>query len=182
MRLLLSTLLLTLLISGPLALIGQSTAPGDSLAPVDSVFLRLVATDWLEITPQGDTTGFILRLTDDGSFEEDAGENFTRPSRYLLGRWRIEDGKRLTLGVDGLLASNLPRQYRKGKDYYVPYELSFYEDGALRLIDLLTHAIRRFEPQPRAADYLDAAERRKPKPILKPDEPILKLPPGWGGH
>ena len=147
----------------------------------DSLLRLLSATDWGEATPAD--TSLVLRLDASGSFEEDAGENFTRPSRYLLGRWTFDTATHvLSLGVDGLLASNLPARYREGRDYYLRYDLEFVSPTAIELTDRKTGRKRHFVAVTRAADYQDAGDRRKPTTTAEPKEPVFTLPklPGGG--
>jgi len=137
----------------------------------------MTTMEWAE---EGET--YILRLAPHGAFEEDAGENFTRSSQYLMGRWSYADSTAtLTLAVDYFMGQNMvASRYRKGQDFYLVYEVTELSDSTMILRDAQTGKHRRFAARERT-DGPDASERRKPKPTLKPDFGPLKLPKGWGG-
>lgn len=142
----------------------------------DSVF---TVPDWLE-TSSEDRDGYILTLTNDGNFEEDAGEQHNRPYRYLLGRWKVDSAAgTLTLSVDGQMGkTGVHRRYLKGRDFYMVYDIISLEDGKMELKDRLTGARRTFRAVERK-EYVEPAMRRLPTPGKKPA--VLKLPTGWGG-
>jgi hypothetical protein len=142
----------------------------------DSVFTTL---DWLE-TSSGDREGYVLTLTDDGNFEEDAGEQHNRPYQYLMGRWKVDSAAQtLTLSVDGQMGkTGVNRRYLKGRDFYLVYTIISFGDGKLVLKDHLTGAKRTFEATERK-EYVEPAMRRIPKPGKK--QGGFKLPAGWGG-
>jgi|AntRauTorckE5430_2_1112549.scaffolds.fasta_scaffold00105_3 hypothetical protein len=142
----------------------------------DSVLTTL---DWLE-TSGGEREGYVLTMTDDGNFEEDAGEQHNRPYRYLMGRWKIgAAAQTLTLSVDGQMGkTGVHRRYLKGRDFYLVYDLILLENGTLALKDHLTGAKRTFKAIERK-EYVEPAMRRIPKPGKKNGG--LKLPGGWGG-
>jgi hypothetical protein len=139
----------------------------------------LTAPDWKEVS-EGDRTGYILTLTTDGNFEEDAGERHNRPYRYLLGRWKVDAAAgTLTLSVDGQMGkTGVHRRYLKGRDFYLVYTILSLENGKLEVKDKLTGAIRTFTATERK-EYVEPAMRRIPKPGIKPG--VFKLPAGWGG-
>ncbi len=142
----------------------------------DSLF---TGPDWEE-TSSGDREGYILTLTKDGNFEEDAGEQHNRPYRYLMGRWKVDSAARtLTLSVDGQMGkTGVHRRYLKGRDFYLVYTIVSLKNGKLELKDRLTGAKRTFEAVERKT-YVEPAMRRLPKPGKKPA--IFTLPKGWGG-
>jgi len=148
----------------------------DSVVSKDSVF---TTPDWRE-TSSGERKGYVLTLTDDGNFEEDAGENHNRPYRYLLGRWKIDSAAAtLTLSVDGQMGkTGVHRRYLRGRDFYLVYDIVSLEDGELQLKDRLTGAHRTFRATERKA-YEEPAMRRIPKPGKKPG--VFEFPKGWGG-
>lgn len=145
------------------------------LAP-DSLF---TTPDWEEVS-EGDREGYVLTLTKDGNFEEDAGENHNRPYRYLLGRWKVDSAAgTLTLSVDGQMGkTGVHRRYLRGRDFYLVYTIISLENGQMELKDRLTGATRIFEATKRE-EYIEPAMRRIPKPGKKPA--IFTLPKGWGG-
>lgn len=142
----------------------------------DSVF---TTPNWKE-TSFGEREGYTLTLTDDGNFEEDAGEQHKRPYRYLMGRWKVDSAAQtLTLSVDGQMGkTGVNRRYLKGRDFYLVYHIISLEDGKLVLKDRLTGAKRTFKATERK-EYVEPAMRRIPKPGKK--QGGFKLPEGWGG-
>lgn len=147
-----------------------------------------IAHDSLDWQDLADTSQDIrLRITTDGNFEEDQGTDHKREYRFLLGRWTIDTAAaELTLGVDGLMASGVHPRYRRGRDYYMVFAYAV-TDSTLLLTDVLTGRERRFRLVPRAADYEDPSERRKPDPKKKrpplfelPELPGGKKKSGWG--
>lgn len=161
MRFLLITLMLSLFV-----LAGNAQA--DSL---------LTTGEWVE-----EGQDFVLRLQPHGAFEEDAGERFTRSSRYLLGRWAYVDSTRiLTLSVDYFMGKNMvATRYRQGRDFYLAYDVIELNDSVLVLEDRLTGKERLFTLRP-LSTASDASERRKPQPVTVPNLELPKLPKGWGG-
>lgn len=155
-------------------LVGTSNVYGQ--VPEDSL---LTSPDWLEVT-SSDREGYVLTLTNDGNFEEDAGDNHNRPYRYLLGRWKIDSvAQTLTLSVDGQMGkTGVHRRYLKGRDFYLVYDFISLEDGELKIKDHLTGEVRIFTATERK-EYVEPAMRRIPKPG-KP-QGGFKLPKGWGG-
>lgn len=159
-------LLITLLLS---FFVVAGNAQADSL---------LTTGEWVE-----EGQDFVLRLQPHGAFEEDAGEGFTRSSRYLLGRWVYSDSTRmLTLSVDYFMGKNMvaPR-YRQGRDFYLDYDVIELSESVLVLEDRLTGKERLFTARP-LSTASDASERRKPKPVLVPSLELPQLPKGWGGE
>ncbi len=141
----------------------------------------LTSFEWVEDSSFA-RAGYVLRLQPHGAFEEDAGEDFTRSSRYLLGRWAYVDSTALlTLSVDYFMGKNMVNgRYRDGQDFYLDYKVVKISDTALQLKDLLTGKVRSFTSRPVSAGP-DASERRKPKPTLTPELTLPQLPKGWGG-
>ncbi|MCP9234847.1 hypothetical protein [Lewinella sp. JB7] len=150
-------LLIFLVLFLPYGLVGQS----DSL---------LRATPWQE-----EGTGYVLRFTPDGTFEQDYGED-ARNGRYLMGRYALDSTQRIvTLSVDYFLGkTRVPVRYRRGQDFYLDYRIEALDSTTLILTDLLTDKIRTFVAIPE--DREDPALRRIPKPPVGK----LKLPEGWG--
>lgn len=135
---------------------------------------------WEEIT-EGDKEGYVLRLNTYGPFEEDAGEEYKRKVRYLLGRWEVDSAKtRLTLAVDYFMGEGLVHQrYRNGQDYYLDYQISQLDSTEMILVDELTGDTRSFRARP-LGDAADVGERRAEKIQLGiPKKGGLKLPKGW---
>ncbi|MBB4079770.1 hypothetical protein GGR28_002397 [Lewinella aquimaris] len=130
----------------------------------------LQASTWQEAA-----SGYSLRFTPDGTFEQDYGEN-ARGGRYLMGRYAVDStGHMLTLSVDYFLGkSRLPGRYRRGQDFYLDFTIDTLTATRLVLIDRLTDELRTFTAVPH--DREDPARRRIPKPELGK----LKLPEGWG--
>jgi len=151
-------------------------AEGEAYMVNDSLF---ITPDWVE-TSSGDRNGYVLTLTKEGNFEEDAGEAHNRPYRYLMGRWKVDTTARtLTLSVDGQMGkTGVHRRYLKGRDYYLVYTIISHRNGKLELKDKLTGATRTFVATKRK-EYVEPAMRRIPKPGKKPG--VFKLPQGWGG-
>jgi len=145
------------------------TAQSDSL---------LTNFEWVEDSSFA-RAGYVLRLQPHGAFEEDAGEEFTRSSRYLLGRWGyVDTTSTLTLSVDYFMGKNMVNErYRDGRDFYLDYEVVKINDTILQLKDQLTGKVRSFMARP-VSTGPDASERRKPKPALKPDFTLPQLPKG----
>lgn len=141
----------------------------------------LTSYEWVEDSSFA-RTGYVLRLQPHGAFEEDAGEGFTRSSRYLLGRWGYVDSTAtLTLSVDYFMGKNMVNgRYRDGRDFYLDYDLVELSDSTLHLRDQLTGKPRYFSPRPLSIEP-DASERRKPKPVGRPKLTLPRLPSGWGG-
>jgi len=137
----------------------------------------LSVVEWKE---QGGET--ILRLQPHGAFEEDAGEDFTRSSRYLMGRWNYADSTAtLTLSVDYFMGTNMvDARYREGRDFYLRYKVILLNGTTLEIEDIRTGKTRSFASRPISAGP-DASERRKPKPTFKAELTLPKLPTGWGG-
>lgn len=142
----------------------------------DSLF---TVPDWLE-TSGGEREGYVLTMTADGNFEEDAGEQHNRPYRYLMGRWTVDTAAQtLTLAVDGQMGkTGVHRRYLKGRDFYLVYAIASFENGALTLKDRLTGAVRTFKATEHR-EYVEPAMRRLPKPGKQKGG--FKLPEGWGG-
>lgn len=138
----------------------------------------LTAVLWEETTP-GEREGYILRLEPYGPFEEDAGDNHQRKSRYLMGQWSLDSTKNtLTLGVDYFMGKSLlSSRYREGRDFYLRYNIVEHSDSSLTLKDTLTAELRTFVATPRN-NALDAAERRARKIELGQKKTKLKLPGG----
>lgn len=146
-----------------------------AVAQQDSI---LTAVLWEETSP-GDRQGYILQLNPYGSFEEDAGEQHRRKSRYLMGRWEIDSLKtRLTLAVDYFMGQRLvhPR-YRRDQDFYLDYRILKRTTTKLVIEDELTGKTRSFIARSRE-DALDAAERRARKIQLGQKKGGLQLPGG----
>ena len=139
----------------------------------------LTAVLWEESTP-GERQGYILRLNEYGPFEEDAGENYQRKSRYLMGRWEVDSLRtRLTLAVDYFMGQRLVHaRYRKGQDFYLVYRITKLTEEELVLEDELTGKVRTFIARS-IEDALDAAERRAQKIKFGKQKGGLKLPKGW---
>lgn len=141
----------------------------------------LFAVLWRETTP-GSRAGYALRLAEFGSFEEDAGENYDRASRYLLGRWETDSTlSRLTLAVDYFLGRKLVHsRYRNGQDYYLDYEVVALTPDTLELRDETTGKVRTFTAEP-LADYKDAGERKAEAIEIFGNKRKggLELPKGW---
>ncbi|TXF90393.1 hypothetical protein FUA23_06275 [Neolewinella aurantiaca] len=144
--------------------------------PHDSIF---TTPDWVEVS-EGERKGYVLRLTKEGNFEEDAGEDRQRPYRYLMGRWKVDSAAQtFTLSVDGQMGkSGVHRRYLQGRDFYLIYDFNSLEDGKLVLTDQLTGDQRVFMATERK-EYEEPAMRRLPKPGKK--QGGFKLPDGWGG-
>lgn len=139
----------------------------------------LTAVLWEETTT-GDRQGYILRLNQYGSFEEDAGENYRRKSRYLMGQWTIDTQRtHLTLAVDYFMGQRLVHtRYRRGQDFYLDYTIVKRTAAELVLKDELTGKERTFVARAKA-DALDAAERRAQKIKFGKEKGKLKLPGGF---
>ena len=122
-------------------------------------------------------TGYTLKFTPDGTFEQDRGED-VRSGRYLMGRYTLDSTDAVvTLSVDYLLGKrHLPNRYRRKRDFYLDYRIDTLATDTLVLTDLLTGERRRFGALP-LSDGDDPARRRIPKPELGE----LKLPEDWGG-
>ncbi len=134
---------------------------------------------WEETTP-GERQGFLLRLEPYGPFEEDAGANHQRKSRYLMGQWTLDTAKNtLTLSVDYFMGKSLvPSRYREGRDFYLRYNIIERTAEQLVLQDERSGEERTFRARP-IADKLDAAERRAKKIELgQKKRTKLKLPGG----
>lgn len=160
--------------------ISMSVALVCGQAPVhlanDSLF---TTPDWKEIS-NGEREGYVLTLTQEGNFEEDAGEQHNRPYRYLMGRWKVDTAAgTLTLSVDGQMGkTGVNRRYLRGRDFYLVYDIVSFNAEKLVLKDRLTKAIRTFKATDRE-EYVEPAMRRIPKPSKKPV--IFEIPKGWGG-
>ncbi len=145
------------------------------MAQTDSL---LSAVLWEE-TSTGDREGYILQFNPYGTFAEDAGEQFNRPARRLLGRYELDSAQvTLTLAVDFFMGDQLVhRRYRRGQDFYLDYTIDLLEGDTLALIDQLTGETRTFRARP-LADTQDEATRRIHK-IEFGKKGGLKLPGGW---
>lgn len=141
----------------------------------------LAAVLWEE-SSRGERNGFILRFDEYGSFEEDAGEDHQRASRYLLGRWELDSAAtRLTFAVDYFLGRKLVHsRYRSGKDFYLDYRIVTLSGDTLELEDELTGKVRTFVAVP-IDERPDASERRAKKIELgtRKDDGVFKIPDGW---
>lgn len=139
----------------------------------------LTSVIWAETT-KGEREGYSLRLNEFGPFEEDAGEDFNRSSRYLLGRWELDStGNQLTLAVDYFMGQKIVHsRYRRGQDFYLEYLILSRSAEELILKDLLTGKLRTFTATP-IADAPDVGERRAQKIELGRKKGGLKLPKGW---
>lgn len=142
----------------------------------DSLFTAVL---WEETTT-GERHGYVLRLNQYGSFEEDAGEAFRRKSRYLMGQWEADSLKtRLTLAVDYFMGQRLVHaRYLKGQDFYLDYQIITRTAEELVLKDEITGKMRTFTARSKE-DSLDAAERRAQKIQFGKQKGGLKLPKGW---
>ena len=143
---------------------------------LDSLTVEQVVTydTWQLLTaaPWREVDGKILILNLEGNFDEAAGAEIS--GNHLLGRWVLDSTQRtLTLSVDGFLAgSKLSSRYRKGRDYYLPYEIVEVTPYELVLLDLITNKRRSFLAAPEVKPE-DHSERRKPK---LPPTTEFKLP------
>jgi hypothetical protein len=141
----------------------------------------LVGTNWRETSP-GARSGYLLVLTDIGNFEEDAGPDHERPYQYLMGRWRLDSATQVfTFSVDGQMGkTGVHSRYKRGRDFYLDYDLLVLNATTLELRDHLTGEHRTFRAEARL-NYVEPAIRRIPKPA---DEGRFKLPGSggnWGG-
>lgn len=137
----------------------------------------LTAAPWREVY------GKLLILSAEGNFDEAAGDrvvgdegdpNVSRGESHLLGRWVLDSTQQLlTLSVDGFMSGGkISARYRKGRDFYLPYEILEVTPYELILLDLITDERRSFIAAPEAK-IEDHSERRKPK-VPKASE--FKLP------
>lgn len=140
----------------------------------------LFGANWRETSP-GDRSGYLLILTGIGNFEEDAGPDHERPYRYLMGRWQLDSAaKVLTLSVDAQMGkTGVHSRYKRGRDFYLDYELLVLNTSTLEIRDHLTGEVRTFRAETRET-YVEPAMRRIPRPA---DDGLFKLPGGttWGG-
>lgn len=164
------------LLSILMVFIGSISAQNTSAAAADTVF---TTPNWEETT-FGVRKGYVLTLTPEGNFEEDAGEDHNRPYRYLLGRWKVDSAANtLTLSVDGQMGkTGVHRRYLKGRDFYLVYRIEVVSNKEMVLHDVLTGERRTFVATVRK-EYVEPAMRRLPKPATEPG--VFKLPKGWGG-
>lgn len=144
--------------------------------------IALTQPVWREASG-GARNGYLLSLTDNGNFEEDAGEVPNRDYRYLMGRWRMTDSTAsLLLSVDGFLGrSSVHRRYLRGRDFYLNYDIVELTPARLVLRDVLTGDLRTFVAETRGATE-SAAERRMPGQRTEPRGGGFKIPDGWGGR
>lgn len=117
-------------------------------------------------------TGYVLRLSPKGNFDEDRGAG-----RYLQGRWEVDSaGTELLLAVDGLLGGRLVhRRYRRDRDFYLEYRILVVNSEELLLEDLLTGEERHFFFR-ELGDYLNPSERL----LRTAPQPKLELPKSGG--
>lgn len=143
------------------------------IAQADSLFANTV---WEE-TSGGERKGYVLQLNQYGTFEEDAGKDYSRSSQYLMGRWTTDSTKKtITFAVDYFLGKNMiSSRYRKGQDFYLSYSITSISQDSMELKDLLTGKSRSFIRTSLDENYEDAATRRIPKFGKKGG---LKLPGG----
>lgn len=143
----------------------------DSLTLQDTVnydtWQLLTAAPWQEVD------GKLLVLSPEGNFDEAARAGISGES-HLLGRWVLDSTQRLlTLSVDGFMSGGkINARYRKGRDFYLPYEIVEVTPYELVLLDLITKKRRSFIAAP-DAEIEDHSERRKPVPT---EAPVFKLP------
>jgi hypothetical protein len=142
----------------------------------DSLFTAVL---WEETSP-GNRSGYFLRLSPEGNFDEDAGPNHGRSARNLLGRWEWSPAENeLTLAVDGVMGKGIvSRRYLHGRDYYLNYTLESLSATEMVLRDVLTDEVRSFR-----AISLDNYEPPFKRRIPKSPEKIFTLPklPKRGG-
>lgn len=145
-------------------------------AQPDSLFCAVL---WEEVSP-GQREDFLLRLSPEGNFDEDAGPNHGRAARNLLGRWEWNAERReLTLAVDGAMGKGLiARKYQIGRDYYLDYELLSLTTHEMRLRDKRSGEERSFR-----ATSLDNYEPPHKRRLPKAPEKVFTLPqlPKRGG-
>lgn len=144
------------------------------IAQADSL---LTNTVWEE-TSGGERNGYVLQLNPYGTFEEDAGKEYSRSSQYLMGRWTADSTKEtITFAVDYFLGKNMiSARYRKGQDFYLTYSMVSLTQDSMELKDQLTGKTRSFIRTKLQENYEDAATRRIPK--LGKKKGGLKLPGG----
>ncbi|WP_157501313.1 hypothetical protein [Lewinella sp. 4G2] len=130
-------------------------------APVVDTLMLLTTPAWEE--EKGSLhPGYLLSLTDDLNFAEDAVKESARKYRHLLGRWKKE-GIALTLSVDGFMGEGLvhPR-YKRGRDFYIVYDIVAVNEEHLILKDQRTGKQRKYRATDKSA-VQDQSELRKPK-------------------
>ena len=153
------------------------TAQPDSL-PARQLLTRVA---WEE-TADSPHPGYVLLLTPEGNFNEDAGAEGRRKYRNLLGRWQLDSTDAvLTLSVDGLMGQGLlPNRYLRGRDYFVDYSIVALNDDTLTLLDQLTGK-RRFFVATSPNRVEDQAKKRLPKADA-PAPTTWTLPDFGGGR
>ena len=140
---------------------------------------NLLSTVLWEETSPGTRRGYTLRFDPYGPFEEDAGDNPNRKSRYLQGQWSVDSTvTTITFAVDYFLGqSSVHRRYRRGQDFYLDYTVVTLTPDALELKDQLTGKTRTFVARPLAGP--DAATRRAEKIQFGKKKGGLEIPKGW---
>ncbi|NJC25128.1 hypothetical protein [Neolewinella antarctica] len=159
-------------------------SPDSTIAftPVDlSTHALLTAAPWQELDENGKPS-YLLSLNREGNFDEDAQREDARKYRHLLGRWVLDTNTNtVTLSVDGFMGEGLLHsRYRRGRDYYVAYEIIEASQQELQLKDVKTSRIRSFIASDPAA-VEDQATKRLPQFPEKDKPSVFTLPDFNGG-
>ena len=177
------TLLLSLLLS---TCVSAQIAADSDLQTVQTersdstVFDLLSRMAWEEIDGSLNP-GYLLLLTPEGNFNEDAGSDDARKYRNLLGRWHLDSTQAiLTLSVDGLMGRGLVHsRYLRGRDYFIDYDILELNNHELLLKDRATGK-RRIMIGVAPDRVEDQAKKRIPKGST-PTESTWTLPDFNGG-
>ena len=137
-----STLLLSFLLCTCVSAqtVTDSTEYTPTTKPADTAVRSLLSRmAWKEIDGSPNP-GYLLLLTSEGNFNEDAGAAGARKYRNLLGRWHLDSTQSiLTLSVDGLMGRGLVHsRYLRGRDYFIEYDVIDINNHELVLKDRAT--------------------------------------------
>ena len=179
MRLILLLLLLSCCISGRAQVHPDSALTRTEVSVVPHELLTAVA--WEEVD-RSINPGYLLLLSKEGNFNEDAGINHKRSYQNLLGRWQLDTAQtRLTLSVDGFMGKGmLSSRYLRGRDYHLTYDIVDVSPNELIIKDIQTGKKRIYiATDPTRLE--DQSEKRKPKASM-PDTTTWSLPDFGGGQ
>lgn len=158
------------------------TCVSAQVSPDSSVTFTYVETDHVKLLTEvawqelesSEKPNYLLVISPEGNFDEDAVSEKARRYRHLLGRWALDTVENtLTLGVDAFMGKDLVHaRYREGRDFKIPYTIIELTQHELILKDVKTGRLRSFI----ATDlegYEDQAQQRMPN---KKKEEGFKLP------